>query len=287
MFGNLFGSRKYIADNPMHQGPEPPSQAFTPQNPVVSQPSVNIAPSPMEPNVRQGLSVLSHLDTRATQVLNASQQETKRIKQALIEPDQLMTGLLYDGEIFKLSSQFSQDPTKIVREIQGRQTMGTFVGEPTLSDTTKKIFDEAYAMVKGRGVEFITPEDLLLSLFSQTASANTLENQGIKKEDLEKTLSKSSTYIKGRRSALESYGVDLTLQAKNKELDPVAGRDAEIERVIHILLRRTKNNPIVIGEAGVGKTAVVEGLALKIIDGTAPKDLLSKKIIQLDLSSLV
>ena len=66
--------------------------------------------------------------------------------------------------------------------------MGTFVGEPTLSDTTKKIFDEAYAMVKGRGVEFITPEDLLLSLFSQTASANTLENQGIKKEDLEKTV---------------------------------------------------------------------------------------------------
>ena len=278
MFGNLFGSRRYISDNQIQQSqPVVPSPSFTTSG----------QSAPMEPNVRQGLSVLSHLDTRATQVLNASQQETKRIKQALIEPDQLMTGLLYDGEIFKLISQFSQDPTKIVREIQGRQTMGTFVGEPTLSDTTKKIFDEAYAMVKGRGVEFITPEDLLLSLFSQTASANTLENQGIKKEDLEKTLSKSSTYIKGRRSALESYGVDLTLQAKNKELDPVAGRDAEIEKVIHILLRRTKNNPIVIGEAGVGKTAVVEGLALKIIDGTAPKDLLNKKIIQIDLSSLV
>ncbi len=288
MFGNLFGTRKYIADNQVQQGQQASSQAaFILQNPVISQPPVVGAPSPMEPSIRQGLSVLSHLDTRATQVLNVAAQETKRIKQALIEPEQLMIGLLYDGEVFKLIAQFSSDPTKIAREIQGRQAMGTFVGEPTLSDATKKIFDDAYAMVKGRGVEFITPEDLLLSLFSQTASANVLASQGIKKEDLEKTLSKSSTYVKGRRSALESFGVDLTDQAKNGELDLVAGRDTEIERVIHILLRRTKNNPIIIGEAGVGKTAIVEGLAQKIVDGTVPKDLFAKKIIQVDLSSLV
>ncbi|MEK7502475.1 MAG: ATP-dependent Clp protease ATP-binding subunit [Patescibacteria group bacterium] len=287
MFGNLFGTRKYIVDNQVQQGQQVPSQVFTPQNPVISQPPVVGAPSPMEPSIRQGLSVLSHLDTRAAQILNVARQEAKRIKQALIEPEQLMIGLLYDGEVFKLISQFSSDPTKIAREIQGRQTMGAFAGEPTLSDATKKIFDDAYSMVKGRGVEFITPEDLLLSLFSQTASANVLESQGIKKEDLEKTLSKSSAYVRGKKSALESFGVDLTDQAKSGELDPVAGRDTEIERVIHILLRRTKNNPIIIGEAGVGKTAVVEGLAQKIINGSAPKDLLSKKIIQLDLSSIV
>ena len=286
MLGNLFGSRKYISDN-QKLGQQTSPQAFAPQNPVISQPSVNVAPSPMEPGVRQGLSVLSHLDTRATQVLNVASQETKRVKQALIEPEQLMIGLLYDGEVFKLVSQFSQDPTKIVKEIQGRQAMGIFVGEPTLSDTAKKIFDDAHALVQGRGIEFITPEDLLLALFSQSVSSNILQSQGIKKEDLEKILSKSTTYVKGRKSALESYGVDLTDQARNGELDPVAGRDSEIERVIHILLRRTKNNPIIIGEAGVGKTAVVEGLALKIINGSAPKDLLSKKIIQLDLSSIV
>ncbi len=286
MFGNLFGSRKYISDA-QEQGQQTMPQAFAPQNPVISQPPVVGASPPMEPSVRQGLSVLSHLDTRATQVLSIAQQETKRVKQALIEPEQLLTSLLYDGEIFELISQFSQDPTKIIREIQGRQAMGTFAGEPTLSDSSKKIFDEAYTMVKGRGVEFITAEDLLLALFSQVSSSTTLQNEGIKKEDLEKILSKSSAYAKGRKSALESYGVDLTDQAKNGELDPVAGRDTEIERVIHILLRRTKNNPIIIGEAGVGKTAVVEGLAQKIMDGSAPKDLLSKKIIQLDLSSIV
>jgi len=288
MLGNLFGTRKYTVESKGQQGQVLP-QSPVPGNPVVPPP---VSPyssqgAPMEPTVRQGLSVLSHLDSRATQVLNAAQQETKRINQAEIEPDQLMIGLLYDGEVFKLISQFSSDPTKIAKEIQGKQTMGTFVGEPTLSDATKKIFDDAYAMVKGRGVEFITPEDLLLSVFSQARSANVLESQGLKKEDLEKTLSKSSAYVKGRKSVLESYGIDLTGEAKSGELDPVAGRDTEIERVIHILLRRTKNNPIIIGEAGVGKTAVVEGLAQKIVNGSAPKDLLSKKIIQLDLSSLV
>src|SRR3989344_2789373 len=288
MLGNLFGTRKYTVESKGQQGQVLP-QSPVPGNPVVPPP---VSPyssqgAPMEPTVRQGLSVLSHLDSRATQVLNAAQQETKRINQAEIEPDQLMIGLLYDGEVFKLISQFSSDPTKIAKEIQGKQTMGTFVGEPTLSDATKKIFDDAYAMVKGRGVEFITPEDLLLSVFSQARSANVLESQGLKKEDLEKTLSKSSAYVKGRKSVLESYGIDLTGEAKSGELDPVAGRDTEIERVIHILLRRTKNNPIIIGEAGVGKTAVVEGLAQKIVEGSAPKDLLSKKIIQLDLSSIV
>ncbi len=293
MFGNLFGSRKYIVDNQVQQdqqGQQIPPQVSAPQisqNPAVPQSPAVGASSSMEPGTRQGLSVLSHLDTRATQVLNLALQESKRIKQALIEPEEIMIGLLYDGEVFKLVSQFSSDPTTIVKEIQSKQVMGTFSGEPTLSDTSKKVFDDAYKMVQNRGVEFITPEDLLLTLFSQTASSNILQNQGIKKEDLEKTLSKSTAYVKGKKSALESYGVDLTEQAKNGELDPIAGRDSEIERAIHILLRRTKNNPIIIGEAGVGKTAIVEGLAKKIVDGSAPKDLLNKKIIQLDLSSLV
>ncbi|MBI2031491.1 MAG: ATP-dependent Clp protease ATP-binding subunit [Candidatus Levybacteria bacterium] len=231
---------------------------------------------------------MSHLDTRATQVLQLAQKETKRIQQALIEPEQILYGLLFDGEIFRLISQFSSDPTKIIKEIEGKEMTGQFTDEPTLSEPSKKIFEDAYSMVKKRGVEFISPEDILLALFSQNiATANYLSTQGIKKEDLENKLSKNSTYVSGKKSALESYGIDLTEQAKNGQLDPIAGRDKEIERVIHILLRRTKNNPIIIGEAGVGKTAIVEGLAKKIVDGSAPKDLLQKKIIQIDLSSLV
>ena len=264
----------------------PPPQPFPSANPGANQ----VAPSgdtPMNPQTRQGLSVLSHLDTRSSQILNMAMQESKKFRQALIEPEQIMVGLLFDGEVFKLVSQFSADPSKIVREIQAKEVAGTFDGEPTLSEASKKIFDDAYAMVKGRGVEFITPEDLLLALFGQASSANVLTQEGVKKEEIEKTLSKSTGYTKGKKSSLEEFGVDLTDQAKNGELDPIAGRDNEIERMIHILLRRTKNNPILIGEAGVGKTAIVEGLALKIIDGTAPKALQGKRIVQLDLSSLV
>ena len=285
MFGNLFGSRKYTMEDQGQVLPQSP----LPQSPIVSPPNFSTfgSASPMEPNVRQGLSVLSHLDTRSTNVLNLAKQEAKKIKQALIEPDQVLTGLLFDGEIFKLVSQFSADPSKIVKEIQSKAVAGTFEGEPTLSEASKKIFDDAHLMVKNRGVEFITPEDLLLALFSQASSSGMLTQQGLRKEDIEKTLSKSTNYTSGKKSSLESYGVDLTAQAKNGELDPIAGRNTEIERTVHILLRRTKNNPIIIGEAGVGKTAIVEGLAQKIVDGSAPRDLQNKRIIQLDLSSLV
>lgn len=278
MLGNLFGSRKFEAST---QQPNPPSQM--PQDLQGAVPSS----TPMAPQTRQGLSVMSHLDTRLTQVLNLAREESKKMRQPLIEPEQIMVGLLFDSEIFKLMSQFSADPSKIVREIQGRETPGNFTGEPVLSEASKKIFDDSYVMVKGRGVEFITPEDILLSLFSGASSSAILQQEGIKKEDIEQTLSKSTTYTKGKRSTLETFGVDLTAQAQNGELDPIAGRDTEIQRTIHILLRRTKNNPVIIGEAGVGKTAIVEGLAQRIVGGIAPKDLLNKKIIQLDLSSLV
>jgi len=293
MFGNLFGSSKYsVSDQTqMPQQPQTPFSVAPPPPPPSSQSipqSAGVVGSAMDPTLKQDLSVLSHLDTRASQVLQFAQKETKRIQQALIEPEQILYGLLFDGEVFKLISQFSSDPTKIVKEIEGKEVMGQFTGEPTLSEPSKKIFEDAYAMVKKRGVEFISPEDILLVLFSQNIStANYLQTQGIKKEDLENKLSKSSSYVSGKKSALESYGIDLTEQAKKGELDPIAGRDKEIERVIHILLRRTKNNPIIIGEAGVGKTAIVEGLAKKIVDGSAPKDLLQKRIIQIDLSSLV
>ncbi len=115
MFGNLFGSSKYsVSDQvqPPGQPQAPPSMPFPPQS---SQPA-NVVGSTMDPSLRQGLSVLSHLDTRASQVLQVAQKETKRIQQALIEPEQVLYGLLFDGEVFKLISQFSSDPTKIVNK---------------------------------------------------------------------------------------------------------------------------------------------------------------------------
>jgi ATP-dependent Clp protease ATP-binding subunit ClpC len=301
MLGNLFNI-KYSTTEPdenkdAQQVPAAsPAQSAQSAQSTQSAPSVqstpsntdNLVGSSMQPNQRQDLSVMSHLDTRTSQVLNQAQQEAKRIKQALIEPEQLLIGLLFDSDVFQLLGKFSVDVAKLSQELQGKEQVGTFDGQPTLSENSKHLFEDAYSAVKSRGVEFISPEDLLVAIFSQNiAVSDYLKTQGLDKDKIGKELSKTSTFVYGKKSTLEQFGIDLTEQAKNGELDPITGRDREVERLVHILLRRTKNNPIIIGEAGVGKTAIVEGLAQSIASGKAPKDLQTKKIIQLDLSSII
>ncbi|RJQ35929.1 ATP-dependent Clp protease ATP-binding subunit [Candidatus Microgenomates bacterium] len=261
--------------NPINQNPPQPNEQ-------------NIIGSSIKPTTRQDLSVLTHLDTRTAVVLNQAEQETKRIRQQYIEPEQVLFGLLFDSDIFSLFSNFSLDTVKISHEIQNKSKMSDFTGQPVLSDSSKSIFEKAYSSAKNRGVDFITPEDLLIALFESAVSASDiLKSYGLDKEKLEERLAKTANFAIGKKSVLERFGIDLTEQARKGTLDPVVGRDKEVERLIHILLRRTKNNPIIIGDAGVGKTAIIEGLAQSIVKGTAPKDLLNKKIIQLDISSLV
>lgn len=234
------------------------------------------------------MSPLSHLDPRASLVLTHAQEETRRIHQQYIEPDQLLFGLLYDQQISKLLGELSVDVGKLSKEIQAKERIGAYKGQPILSNVSKEVFNQAYRDAKMRGSTFISPEDILIVLF--TPNFNTLQilqSQGLKKEVVVETLSKSSTFNYGKKSTLEKFAIDLTSEAREGKLDPVAGRDKEIDRIIHILLRRTKNNPIIIGETGVGKTAIVEGLAEKIVANAVPKDLLNKRVFQLDVASLV
>lgn len=300
MLGNLFTQRK-----------QPEATTPTPiQVPVPQAVQVNLngtpvnlpaqAPVPvaaavlpnggggLDPTRRQDMSVLSHLDARASQALTHAKQEALRLKQALIEPEMLLLGLLFDQEIFSLLAQFQVDAGKLSKEIQAKIPPGISLGEPMLSEATKAVFEQAYRDAQSRKVAFVTAEDLLVALFaSNSTSSALLTQEGLQKEILMEKISKSSGYQGGKKSVLEQYGVDLTAEAKEGKLDPIAGRDAEIERTVHILLRRTKNNPIIIGEAGVGKTAIIEGLAENIINGNVPKDLAGKRIIQIDVSSLV
>jgi ATP-dependent Clp protease ATP-binding subunit ClpC len=243
--------------------------------------------SSLDPSMKQGVSVLSHLDARSSQVLSHANEEAKKLKKEQIEPDLLLYGLLFDQEIFTLLQGFSVDVGALSKEIQAKQTPGNFSGEPKLADETTKVFQSAFNDVKNRGISFISPEDILVALCSLPALSPALAQKGIVKEQVLEKLNKSNTYHSGKKSVLEQYGIDLTQEAKDGKLDPIAGRDKEIERVVHILLRRSKNNPIIIGEAGVGKTAIVEGLAEAMVTGKAPKELADKKIIQLDLASLV
>lgn len=161
MLGNLFSPKKHEPEviEPVRQG------MVSDQGSVPQAPDKQIVGSTMQPNQRQDLSILSHLDSRSQAVLNQAQDEAKRIKQALIEPDQLLFGLLYDSDIFQLMSQFSVDVSKLSHELQERENVGTFAGQPVLSEDSKKVFEEAYSKVKGREIEFISPEDLLIALF--------------------------------------------------------------------------------------------------------------------------
>ncbi len=155
----------------------------------------------------------------------------------------------------------------------------------------QQAMDESVAMKD----EFISTEHLLLALTQVDSKAKTIfEINGIARRDIEATLPEirgtarvTDQSPEGKFQALERYGIDLVERAKEGKLDPVIGRDSEIRRVIQVLSRRTKNNPVLIGEPGVGKTAIAEGLALRIVQGDVPQSLKNKRVVSLDLGALV
>ena len=165
-----------------------------------------------------------------------------------------------------------------------------------MSPETVKVFSTAEALAQKRGDNFISVELMLLAMLKtdNTEVSKFLKEAGLAADDLEKAI---AALRKGRQAdsasaeqsyeALERYTRDLTDDARNGKLDPVIGRDEEIRRSIQVLSRRTKNNPVLIGEPGVGKTAIAEGLALRIIDGDVPESLKGKKLLSLDMGALI
>jgi ATP-dependent Clp protease ATP-binding subunit ClpB len=165
-----------------------------------------------------------------------------------------------------------------------------------LSQDLNKVLVDAEKASKDLKDEFVSTEHILMAISeaSQTAAAKILKKYGLNKEVILKTLvgirgdqTVTDQNPEDKYQALEKYGKDLTDLAKKGKLDPVIGRDEEIRRCIQVLSRRTKNNPVIIGEPGVGKTAIVEGLAQRIISGDAPEGLKDKKVIALDLGALI
>jgi ATP-dependent Clp protease ATP-binding subunit ClpB len=165
-----------------------------------------------------------------------------------------------------------------------------------MSPETVKVFSAAEELAQKRGDSFISVELMLLAMLknNDTEVSKFLKEAGLAADDLEKAI---AALRKGRQAdsasaeqsyeALERYTRDLTDDARNGKLDPVIGRDEEIRRSIQVLSRRTKNNPVLIGEPGVGKTAIAEGLALRIIDGDVPESLKGKKLLSLDMGALI
>ena len=173
---------------------------------------------------------------------------------------------------------------------------GTGAGQLYLSPTTARLFDNAEKIAQKAGDSFVTVERLLLALAMEKSSesARILSAAGVNAqalngaiEELRKGRTADSASAENAYDALKKYARDLTEAARSGKLDPVIGRDEEIRRTMQVLSRRTKNNPVLIGEPGVGKTAIAEGLALRIVNGDVPESLKDKKLLALDMGSLI
>jgi ATP-dependent Clp protease ATP-binding subunit ClpB len=215
--------------------------------------------------------------------------ENIHLLQGIIESDENVTPFL----LKKLNVNFPVFSQAVVKIIESLPKVSG--GEPYFSNEVNQVLNSARKYLKEFNDEFISIEHLLLALLEEKSTAQTLlkDNQVSKKDliaaikQLRKGATANSQSAEDQYNALSRYGKNLNDLANSGKLDPVIGRDDEIRRVLQILSRRTKNNPILIGEPGVGKTAIAEGLAHRIVNGDVPENLKSKLIFSLDMGSLI
>src|SRR5215813_4670906 len=224
-----------------------------------------------------------------------NQIDTEHILLALLEqPEGVIPQILEKMNVDQESLRFKLD--EILKASPKASIYGGGTGQVFMTPRVKRVVDVAQEEANRLKDEYISTEHLFLAILTETrtAIARMLKEAGITKERVMEIIKDfrggqrvTDPQAESRYRTLEKYSRDLTRMAQEGKLDPVIGRDDEILRVIQILVRRTKNNPVLIGEAGVGKTAIVEGLAQKIINGDVPEGLRDKLIIQLDMGALV
>ena len=245
---------------------------------------------------------INRFTEKAQEALIGAQDLARQLGSPQIEPEHLLTTLVEqrEGVVPEVLRKLNVNPAEVAtaaRALLAKLPQAHGGAAPALSPRLNAIADVAEGEAANFKDEFVSTEHLLLALVSEPGRADasrTLQQRGVTRDAVLKVLAsiRGSQRVtdqnpEGKYQALDRYGRDLTELARSGKLDPVIGRDEEIRRVIQVLSRRTKNNPVLIGEPGVGKTAIVEGLALRIVRGDVPEGLKDKRIIGLDMGALV
>jgi ATP-dependent Clp protease ATP-binding subunit ClpB len=240
---------------------------------------------------------------KAQEVIQTSQQLAERFNHQQIEPEHLVIAILEqtEGVIPSLLGKIGVDQRQLMESFEAAlektpRVSGSGVGQAYISTRSKAVLDKAFTEAEQMKDEFVSLEHILLAVTGEKEgeAERLLVGAGITRD----TILKALVGIRGgqritdqnpedKYQALERFSQDLTAIASKGDLDPVIGRDDEIRRIVQVLSRRTKNNPVLIGEPGVGKTAIVEGLAQRIVQGDIPETLKDKRVVALDMGALV
>jgi ATP-dependent Clp protease ATP-binding subunit ClpB len=241
------------------------------------------------------------LTEKSALALQAAIEQAQRLRHGTIEPIHLLQALVEQPDTIvrpwleASGITISALLAAIDRAVASLPTLSQPTNQPHLSSDTNQVLNEANAQMHNLNDQFISTEHLVLALLSiNTKARDILQQQGFSHEAAREQLRRvrgsaqvTDQHPESKYQVLEKYGQNMTTLAKQGQLDPVVGRDEEIRRVSQVLSRRTKNNPVLIGEPGVGKTAIVEGLAQRIVDGDVPDTLKNKELITLDFGSLL
>ncbi len=245
---------------------------------------------------------LNRLTEKAQEAMLAAQQAAEQMNHPQVEPEHLLVALVEqrEGVAPEVLRKLHVDAREVAAAARGalaRLPQAHGGAAPAASPRLQGLLSKAQAEAEGMADEFVSTEHLLLAIAAEhgrAESARLLSARGVSPDRIREALKdiRGSQRVtdqnpEGKYQALERYGRDLTDLARQGKLDPVIGRDEEVRRVIQVLSRRTKNNPVLIGEPGVGKTAIVEGLAQRIVRGDVPEGLKNKRIVALDMGALI
>ncbi|RBY83004.1 ATP-dependent Clp protease ATP-binding subunit [Geodermatophilus sp. TF02-6] len=249
---------------------------------------------------RQRVDITQFLSQQARELVNAAARQAVATGSADLDTEHLLRAMTDEEPTRHLLARAGADPDQLRSQLDGQLQRGEPREEPpSLTPAAKRALLDAHRISRALGSTYIGPEHLLFALAVNPDSpgGRVLRERGVTPEALQQAAAGAGQPGGGRPGGpgqppsstptLDEYGRDLTEMARNGQIDPVIGRESEIEQTVEVLSRRRKNNPVLIGEAGVGKTAIVEGIAAQIVEGDVPETLRGRRLVELDLTGLV